>query len=67
VRNAISIGGDSDTIGCIAGSIAEALYDVPQWMKDIALERLSNRISEQLCDVVMVFSAYISQSVKSDQ
>ena len=67
VRNAISIGGDSDTIGCIAGAIAEALFDVPQWMKDIALERLSNRISEQLCDVVMVFSAYISQSVKSDQ
>ncbi|MFC2631291.1 MAG: ADP-ribosylglycohydrolase family protein, partial [Porphyromonas pasteri] len=26
IRNAISIGGDSDTIGCIAGGIAEALY-----------------------------------------
>jgi ADP-ribosylglycohydrolase len=29
IRNAISIGGDSDTIGCIAGSIAEALYGIP--------------------------------------
>ena len=29
VRNAISIGGDSDTIGCIAGSIAEPLFGVP--------------------------------------
>lgn len=29
VRNAISIGGDSDTIGCITGSIAEALYAIP--------------------------------------
>lgn len=29
VRNAISIGGDSDTIGCIAGGIAEALYGIP--------------------------------------
>ena len=30
VRNAISIGGDSDTIGCITGSIAEAFYGIPQ-------------------------------------
>ena len=29
IRNAISIGGDSDTIGCITGSIAEAFYGVP--------------------------------------
>lgn len=29
IRNAISIGGDSDTIGCITGSIAEALYGIP--------------------------------------
>jgi ADP-ribosylglycohydrolase len=26
IRNAISIGGDSDTIACITGSIAEAFY-----------------------------------------
>ena len=30
IRNAISIGGDSDTIGCITGSIAEAFYGIPQ-------------------------------------
>jgi len=29
IRNAISIGGDSDTIGAITGGIAEALYAVP--------------------------------------
>ena len=29
VRNAISIGGDSDTIGCISGAIAEALFGIP--------------------------------------
>ena len=29
VRNAISIGGDSDTIACIAGGIAEALFGLP--------------------------------------
>lgn len=31
VRNAVSIGGDSDTIACIAGAIAEAYYkDIPE-------------------------------------
>ena len=30
VRNAISIGGDSDTLGAIAGSIAEALHGVEE-------------------------------------
>ena len=31
IRNAISIGGDSDTIACITGSIAEAFYgDIPE-------------------------------------
>lgn len=34
VRNAISIGGDSDTIGCITGSIAEALYGIPQEIRE---------------------------------
>lgn len=29
VRNAVSIGGDSDTLACITGSIAEALFGVP--------------------------------------
>ncbi|MGZ7065254.1 MAG: ADP-ribosylglycohydrolase family protein, partial [Candidatus Aminicenantales bacterium] len=26
VRNAVSLGGDSDTLACIAGGIAEAFY-----------------------------------------
>lgn len=34
IRNAISIGGDSDTIGCITGGIAEALYGIPQVIYD---------------------------------
>ena len=29
IRNAISIGGDSDTIAAMAGGIAEAYYGVP--------------------------------------
>ena len=40
IRNAISIGGDSDTIGAIVGGIAEAHYDVPQDLQDKALSYL---------------------------
>ncbi len=40
IRLAVSIGGDSDTIAAIAGSIAEAYYGVPDWMKDEAMHRL---------------------------
>ena len=30
VRNAISIGGDADTLAAIAGPIAEALHGIPE-------------------------------------
>lgn len=53
VRNAISIGGDSDTIGCITGGIAEALYGVPAAMRDKALSYLA----ADLRQVVEAFEA----------
>jgi ADP-ribosylglycohydrolase len=34
IRKSISIGGDTDTIACIAGGIAEAYYGIPQKIKD---------------------------------
>lgn len=67
VRNAVSIGGDSDTIGCIAGAIAEALFGVPQWMQDVAMERMAERLSPQLCDVVSAFISHLSHSGNSYQ
>ena len=39
VRNAISLGGDSDTLGAIAGPIAEALHGVPRDIKEQAENR----------------------------
>lgn len=41
IRLAISLGGDSDTIACMAGGIAAAYYGIPAWMvKYIASEYL---------------------------
>jgi ADP-ribosylglycohydrolase len=49
IRNAISIGGDSDTIACIAGGIAEAFYKgVPGDIKQETLDRLDDRMKKTI-------------------
>jgi len=42
IRNAISIGGDSDTMGAITGSVAEAYYGVPKHIESKALSYLDD-------------------------
>jgi len=46
IRNAISLGGDSDTLAAITGSIAEAAYDVPKIIKDKAVSLLDEPLLE---------------------
>jgi ADP-ribosylglycohydrolase len=54
VRNAVSLGGDSDTLGCITGGMAEAYYGVvPLDIRDKVREYLSDElwaITEQFCN-----------------
>ena len=41
IRKAVSLGGDSDTLACITGSIAEAFYgEIPSYMKARVRERI---------------------------
>jgi ADP-ribosylglycohydrolase len=40
VRLAVSLGGDADTLGCIAGGIAQAYYGVPAEIRDRAMREL---------------------------
>lgn len=42
IRNAIALGGDSDTIGAITGSIASAFYGIPEDISKKALEYLDD-------------------------
>ena len=43
IRKAVSIGGDSDTIACITGGIAEAFYGgIPENIKSEILPKLDN-------------------------
>lgn len=46
IRLAISLGGDSDTIACITGGIAEGYYGVPEEMKAHALSLLPPEMRE---------------------
>ena len=46
IRNAISLGGDADTMGAIAGSIAEAYYGIPKEIEEKIYEYLSDEFIE---------------------
>ncbi|HHT84125.1 MAG TPA: ADP-ribosylglycohydrolase [Clostridiales bacterium] len=48
LRNAVSVGGDSDTMACIAGGIAEAYYGVPENLIDKAFEILPQSLTEEV-------------------
>lgn len=53
VRLAISLGGDADTLACIAGGIAGAFYGgVPKDIAELAMSRLDDRLR----DVIRRFS-----------
>ena len=48
IRNAVSIGGDSDTIAAITGSIAEAAYGIPEWIREKAYSYLDEPLKDVL-------------------
>ena len=48
IRNAVSIGGDSDTIACITGSIAEAYYEIPTEIYQKAWDYLPKEFQETI-------------------
>ena len=48
IRNAISIGGDTDTIACIAGSLAESYYGIPQELLEQVKPYLKDYMKELL-------------------
>lgn len=55
VRNAISLGGDSDTLACITGGIAQAAFGLPQAVADEAL----NRLDAHLLQVQQEFEQFL--------
>ena len=54
IRNAISLGGDSDTLAAITGSIAEAAYGIPKEIADKLVH------AHKLCDDLSRGEIYFS-------
>ena len=48
VRNAVSLGGDADTIGAIAGAMAEAYFDISEELKTECRKRIRKDMQEVL-------------------
>ena len=46
IRNAISIGGDSDTLAAITGAIAEAYFGIPEDIKSKGLAYLDDKLKD---------------------
>lgn len=57
VRNAVSLGGDGDTIAAIAGSIAEAAYGIPEDIREKAISYLDGTVK----DVLKRWEAYLRE------
>lgn len=55
IRTAVSVGGDSDTLAAITGSIAEAYYGVPEDIKEKALDFMDSElrsIYDEWCEFI---------------
>ncbi len=62
VRNAVSLGGDTDTLGAITGSIAEAFYGIPA----VLIAECKSRIDKGLMtDVLGEFAHVIGRDVNT--
>lgn len=55
IRNAISIGGDSDTIGAICGAVAEAFYGAPKEIRSKAMSFLPQHLVDVLKRIETIF------------
>lgn len=51
IRNAISLGGDTDTLAAIAGAMAEAKYGIPREIVDKGIGALPNFLQEMVRDL----------------
>ncbi len=61
IRNAVSIGGDSDTLAAITGGVAEAYYGVPTHIRKQALTFLDERLVKILTEFEDLYPSKIEK------
>ena len=52
VRNAVSLGGDADTLGCMTGAIAESFYGIPDDLVKQGLKILAEQGEEAMFRII---------------
>lgn len=66
IRNAISIGGDSDTIAAITGGVAEAFYGIPAEIRKHALTFLDGKQLKILTEFENIYQPSMEKKVDHD-
>ena len=71
IRNAISIGGDSDTLAAIAGAVASAYYGIPEDIKSQGLNYLDdnlrntvNEIDRKIQENILTQTQFMQKNIK---
>ncbi len=62
IRTAVSLGGDTDTLGCIAGGMAEAFFGVPAELE----AECRKRLPKDMRDVLDRFQKMTGEGAQSD-
>ena len=62
VRNAVSLGGDTDTLAAIAGAMAEAFYDMPILLRAECLKRSE----KDMVEVIERFDRYVGRNTAAE-
>lgn len=63
IRRAVSLGADADTLGAIVGSIAEAIWGIPEDIEKQALRYLP----QEMIDVLTAFRALVAEREQEQQ
>jgi ADP-ribosylglycohydrolase len=59
IRKAVSLGGDSDTLACITGGIAEAYYSIPECLLQDVLPHVNHIIVRWVCDCCTDYKEFL--------
>lgn len=57
IRNAVSLGGDSDTLADITGAIAEAFYGMPDKLRGAVIRQIREHCDQEEADIVEEFTS----------
>ena len=63
VRNAVSLGGDTDTLAAIAGAMGEAFFDMPFALKEMCLKN----VKPDMFEVIRKFDRFIGRDLNDEK